>query len=155
VWLNKSLESGIRRLRKSTIYFKSRMRMKWLKKSGKRLMHHFYAEKKNQKSKCLCEMKKIRGWFNPEASRMVETLKPGREIILDLADITMMMLEVPMEPRNFDEAFNHSVLDSRTKWWSYTAKEFREMHVLGVWKKWMNLRCRLLLYESRTNGCLR
>jgi hypothetical protein len=34
---------------------------------------------------------------------------------LDQFDITMMMIEDPMEPRSFDEAFNHSDLDSRTK----------------------------------------
>jgi hypothetical protein len=42
------------------------------------------------------EMKKLQGWFNLEALRTFEPLKSGREIILDEAEITMMMLESPI-----------------------------------------------------------
>ena len=92
-------------------------------------------EERSTKPKLLSQMKKLQGWFNPEASRIVETLKSGREMILDQADIAMMMLEGPMEPVSFDEAFNHSELESRVKWRSAINKEFKEMDVRGVWKK--------------------
>ena len=92
-------------------------------------------EERSPKPKLLSQMKKLQGWFNPEASRIVETLKSGREMILDQADIAMMMLEGPMEPVSFDEAFNHSELESRVKWRSAINKEFKEMDVRGVWKK--------------------
>jgi hypothetical protein len=47
-----------------------------------------------------------------------------------------MMLEGPMEPVSFDEAYNHSDLDSRTKWRSAINKELlKEMNMRGVWKK--------------------
>jgi hypothetical protein len=80
-------------------------------------------------------MKKLQVWFNPEASRIVESLQSGREMILDQADTAMMMLEGPMEPGNFDQAHNHSYLDSRTKWISVIEKEFKEMNMRGVQKK--------------------
>jgi hypothetical protein len=49
-------------------------------------------EEKSHDPKLLNEMKKLKLWFNPEASRIVESLKLGREMILDHSDITMMML---------------------------------------------------------------
>jgi hypothetical protein len=56
-------------------------------------------------------------------------------MILGQADIAMKMLKVSMELGSFDEAHNHSDLDSRTKWRSAIDKEFKEMNVRGVWKK--------------------
>jgi hypothetical protein len=49
-------------------------------------------------------MKKIQGWFNPEASRIFESLKLGSEMILDQAEIAMIILEGLMETGSFDEA---------------------------------------------------
>jgi hypothetical protein len=74
-------------------------------------------------------MKKLQRWFNPEASRIVESMKSGWEIILYQADIAIMILEGPMEPGSFDEAFNHSDFDSRTKWRIAIDKEFKEINV--------------------------
>jgi hypothetical protein len=48
-------------------------------------------------------MKKLQGWFNPEALRIFESLKSERGMILDQSDIAMMMLEGPMEPGSFDK----------------------------------------------------
>ena len=56
-------------------------------------------------------------------------------MIIDQADIAMMMLEGPMEPVSFDEAYNHSEPESRVNWRSAINKEFKEMDVRGVWKK--------------------
>ena len=50
----------------------------------------------------------------------------------------MMMLEGPMEPVSFDEAYNHSDLDSRAKWRSTIDKESKEMNVREFWKKISN-----------------
>jgi hypothetical protein len=51
-------------------------------------------------------------------------LKSEREIILDRADISMMMPKGPMKPESFDEAFDHSVIDSRTKWENAIDEDF-------------------------------
>jgi hypothetical protein len=74
------------------------------------------AEEKSPEPKLLYEMKKLQGRFNPEASRVVESLKSVREMIIDQADIEMMIVESPMKPGSFDDSYNHSDLNSRTKW---------------------------------------
>jgi hypothetical protein len=56
-------------------------------------------------------------------------------MILDKDEITMMMLEGSMESGSFDEGYNHSDLDSRTKLRSVTDKEFEKMNVRRFWKK--------------------
>jgi hypothetical protein len=55
-------------------------------------------------------------------------------MILDQVGIAMMMVEGPMEPGNFDEAYNHSDLDSKAKWRSTIDKEFKEMNLRGFRK---------------------
>jgi hypothetical protein len=85
-------------------------------------------------------MKQLKGCFITEAPRIVEPLKSGREIILDQDDITMMMLEGYMEPESFDEVYNHSDIDSRTKLRSAIDKEFKKINVCRVWEKLVNLR---------------
>jgi hypothetical protein len=93
------------------------------------------AEEKSPEPKILYEMKKLQGWFNPEASRIDELLKSRSKMILDRADIAVRMIESPMEPASFDEAYNHSDLDSRTKWESAIDKQFNKMNVHRFWKK--------------------
>ena len=56
-------------------------------------------------------------------------------MILDQGDIAMRMLEGPMEPVSFGEAYNHSDLDSRDKWRSAIDKELKVMNEHGVRKK--------------------
>jgi predicted RNA-binding protein associated with RNAse of E/G family len=41
---------------------------------------------------------------------MSESLKSGREMILDEADIEMMMPKGPIAPGSFDKAYKHSDL---------------------------------------------
>jgi hypothetical protein len=38
-------------------------------------------------------MKKVQGWFNPEASRIFKSFKSGREMILDQAEIAMISIQ--------------------------------------------------------------
>jgi hypothetical protein len=56
-------------------------------------------------------------------------------MIINQADITMMMLEGPMESETFDDVYNHSDRDSRAKWRNDTDKELKEMNVRRVRKK--------------------
>jgi hypothetical protein len=60
-------------------------------------------EEKSPEPKVQYEMKKQQRWLNPESSRIVESWKSGREMILVQADIVIMMLEGPMEQGYFDE----------------------------------------------------
>jgi hypothetical protein len=92
-------------------------------------------KKKDKGSKVIREMKKLQGWFNPDASRVVESSNFGRELIVDQADTAFMMVEQPKEPGTFNEAFNHSKEDVRLKWREVIHKEFKEMNLRRVWKK--------------------
>jgi hypothetical protein len=92
-------------------------------------------KKKDKGSKVIREMKKLQGWFNPDASRVVESSNSGREPIVDQADIAFMTVEQPKEPGTFNEAFNHPEEDVRLKWREAIHKEFKEMNLRGVWKK--------------------
>jgi hypothetical protein len=80
------------------------------------------ANEKTHEPKLLYETKKLKGFFNTEASRIVKSLKSGNQIILHKSDISIMMLEGPMEPGSLDEAYNHSDLVSTTKWRSSNNK---------------------------------
>ena len=92
-------------------------------------------KKKDKGSKVIREMKKLQGWFNPDASRVIESSDSGREPIVDPADTAFMMVEQPQEPGTFDEAFNHPEEDVRLIWREAIHKEFKEMNLRGVWKK--------------------
>jgi Reverse transcriptase (RNA-dependent DNA polymerase) len=92
-------------------------------------------KKKDKGSKVIREMKKLQGWFNPYASRGVESSNSGREPIIDQADIAFITVEQPKEPGTFNEAFNHPEEDVRLKWREAIHKEFKEMNLRGVWKK--------------------
>jgi hypothetical protein len=92
-------------------------------------------KKKDKGSKVIREMKKLQGWFNPDASRVVDSSNSGREPIVDQADISFMTVEQPKEPGTFNEAFNHSEENVRLKWREAIHKEFKEMNLHGVWKK--------------------
>jgi hypothetical protein len=50
-------------------------------------------KKKVKGSKVIREMKKLQGWFNTDASRVVESSNSGREPIVDQADIAFMTVE--------------------------------------------------------------
>jgi hypothetical protein len=93
---------------------------------------HVDAEEKSAETRVLYEMKKLHEWFHPEASTIDKILKSGLEMILNQANISVMILKILLEPGIFDGAFNHSDLDSRTKWRSAIDKEFKEMNVRGV-----------------------
>ena len=65
--------------------------------------------------------------FNPDASRMVEEAKGGNEL-LPMAESSANALNAYMElvePRTFQEAWNHLNLEQCRKWREAIRKEFR------------------------------
>jgi hypothetical protein len=84
-----------------------------------------YSEEKSPEPNLLYEMKELQGCFNSEASRMLETLKSVREMILDQAYIAIKVLYGSIEPGIVDKVFNPSDLDSRTKGRSAIDKELK------------------------------
>jgi hypothetical protein len=129
------------------------MKMKLLKRSEKCRLHQLMLKKRllSQNS----WMKKLQRCFNPGASIIVESLKSGREMILDQAEIAIMMLEDSNELGNFLEAYNHSDLDSRTIWKVPLIKSLRKLICAEIRRKSIIPRWGLVVDISKANGCLR
>ena len=87
--------------------------------------------------KVLKEMRKLQGWFNPSATKFVEELpsqQAGRELILDQVDFAFTTMDDYVEPKSFEEAWNHPDESQRQKWRDAIHKEFKDMNNRGVWK---------------------
>jgi hypothetical protein len=46
-------------------------------------------------------MKRLKIWFNPEASKVVEGLISGRESMVEVADVTFFLADNSGEPTKF------------------------------------------------------
>ena len=97
-------------------------------------------------AKVIREMKKLGGFFNPEAERVVEQSRRqlGTEhgsAMIDLEDIYVDLGLVAAdstddaEPNNFREAWDHPIPGKRAKWREAIQQGFHDMNRRGVWKK--------------------
>ena len=97
-------------------------------------------------AKVIREMKKLGGFFNPEAERVVEQTRRQLETehgsaMIDLEDLYVDLGLVAAdstddaEPNNFREAWDHPIPEKRAKWREAIQKEFHDMNRRGVWKK--------------------
>jgi hypothetical protein len=64
----------------------------------------------------------------------------------------MMMLEDPIGPGSFDEAYNHSDLDPRIKWRSAIDEEFKLKNFADLGRKSTNLICVMVIDVSKAMG---
>ena len=79
------------------------------------------------------QMKRLESSFNPEASKIIENFEQGREILLDSVNLALICGNVVKEPKSFDDAWNCSDPDQRTKWRAAIKKEFSDMESRNVW----------------------
>ena len=80
--------------------------------------------------KVLRAMKQLEASFNPDASRMVEEAKGGNEL-LPMAESSAIALNAHMElvePRTFQEAWNHPDPEQYRKWREAIRKELGDMN---------------------------
>jgi hypothetical protein len=80
--------------------------------------------------KVMKEMRRLQSWFNPSAFMIVNdslNKQAGRELIMDQADWALSTVDDCLEPRTFDEAWNHPDEDQRVKWHEAIHKEFKDM----------------------------
>jgi hypothetical protein len=77
----------------------------------------------------------LKSWFNPDPKQFVENNQPGRELILDRANLALNVTEKPKEPVSFDEAYNNPNLEERAKWREAIQRELKEMEDKGEYKK--------------------
>ena len=94
-------------------------------------------------AKVIREMKKLGGFFNPEAERIVEQSRRQLETehgsaMIDLEDLYVDLGLVAAdstddaEPNNFCEAWDHPIPEKRAKWREAIQKEFHDMNRRGV-----------------------
>jgi hypothetical protein len=101
-------------------------------------------QKAVQEEKVLDEQKRAKGYrnlrqlessSNPEAAKIVERIKQGREILLDHANFAFFGVgTVEREPSTFEETWNHDDPRSQEKWREAINKEFEEMEKKHVWE---------------------
>jgi hypothetical protein len=73
-------------------------------------------------------MHRLESSFNPEATKIVEDIKDGREVMLDQVNLVLLSETIiPEEPTTFDQAGNHKCSKGRAKRRGAITKEFAEM----------------------------
>jgi Reverse transcriptase (RNA-dependent DNA polymerase) len=80
-----------------------------------------------------CQMKQLESSFNPEASKIIDDLEQGREILLDQVNLALFGVNFEDEPRTSDEAWNCKDPINREKWRMAIKKEFTDMESRDVW----------------------
>jgi hypothetical protein len=59
------------------------------------------------KDKIYRQMKRLESSFNPEASKIIESIDQGREIILDQANIALFSGGIQVEQTTYYQAWDH------------------------------------------------
>jgi hypothetical protein len=72
-----------------------------------------------------CQMKQLESSFNPEASKIIDDLEQGREILLDQVNLALFGGYIEKEPRTFDEDWNCKDPVNHEKWRMAIKKEFK------------------------------
>ena len=91
-------------------------------------------EKDDQRNKKVYrQMRMLESSFNPEASKIVEEFKQGRDILLDQVNIALLSANIIKEPTTFDEAWNCANQADQIKWREAIKKEFNDMNDKKVW----------------------
>jgi hypothetical protein len=69
----------------------------------------------------------VKSWFNPDPSIFMGTKDSGRDLVNDNAGIEFNLVDFSVEPKSFDDAFNHPNFEHRIKWREAISKELKEM----------------------------
>jgi len=86
-----------------------------------------------KRAKVCRSLRQLESSFNPEASKIIDNLEQGRDILLDSVNLAFICGNVMKEPKSFDEAWNCSDPDQRAKWRAAIKKEFSDMESRNVW----------------------
>jgi hypothetical protein len=52
-------------------------------------------------------MKRLESSFNPEASRIIESIDQGKEIILNQVNIALFSGDIQVEPTTYHQSWDH------------------------------------------------
>jgi hypothetical protein len=108
-------------------------------------------------------MRKLKSWFNPEATKVVEDYSHGREMTLDQVNLALFSTVTVKEPTTYEEEINSGKKEDQIKWKSSIDKELKEMEKRGVWEIIdeknipINRRCikNKLIFKVKRNGIFR
>jgi hypothetical protein len=88
-----------------------------------------------KRAKVYRNLRQLERSFNPDASKIVERIEQGREILLDHANFAFFSGGVAeKEPTAFNLAWNHDDPRTQAKWREAINKEFEEMKKKEVWE---------------------
>jgi hypothetical protein len=79
-------------------------------------------------------MRKLESWFNPQATKIVDELDHGREIVLEQVNLALLTTSFTKEPSSFEEAINYENKDDQKAWKEAIEKELNEMNKREVWE---------------------
>jgi hypothetical protein len=91
-------------------------------------------KKKKTNERIVCEMRKLESWFNPQATKIVDELDRGREIVFEQVNLALLPTSFTKEPSSFEEAINCENKDDQKSWKEAIEKKLNEMTKRGVWE---------------------
>jgi hypothetical protein len=91
-------------------------------------------ESNKSDKKVFRDVRKLESWFNPEATKAVESYNHGREMTLDQVNLALFSTVMIEEPTTYEEAINSEQKEDQIKWKSAVNKELKEMEKRGVWE---------------------
>jgi hypothetical protein len=86
------------------------------------------------KRKVYREFKQLESSYNPDATRIINDIEQGRDIILDQANIVLFSRGTQFEPTNFEQDWSYKVAKDREKWRMAIKKEFNDVDIKKFWE---------------------
>jgi hypothetical protein len=72
--------------------------------------------KKDTHERVIRAMKKLEGWFNPQATKVMEDYNPGRETLLEQVNLALFTTNLVKEPSSYEEAINCEQKEEQNAW---------------------------------------
>jgi hypothetical protein len=88
--------------------------------------------KKKTNEKIFRERRKLESWFIPQATKIVDELDRGREILFEQVNSALLTTSFTKEPSSFEEAINYENKDDQEAWKEAIKKELNKMTKRGV-----------------------
>jgi hypothetical protein len=63
-------------------------------------------KKKKTNEKIVREMRKLKSWFNPQATKIVDEFDRGREIVFEQVNLALLTDSLTKEPSSFEKSIN-------------------------------------------------
>jgi Reverse transcriptase (RNA-dependent DNA polymerase) len=100
--------------------------------------------KKNANERVVFEMKKLKSWFNLQATKVIEDYDCGRKISLEEVNLALFTTAFIKEPLSFEEAISCEKKGYQDAWKDAIDKEFSEMTKRGIGKSSMKNMCQVI-----------